>query len=140
MPRKKTAKTKPRITADQRRDWRNLPSTHWNTLTFHAYFADMNRDRYGVETYVPMRNYSFEQAQIKRAIDAYGPELLRAAFDECFRDYRPTREYPILTAGFCVSYRINSIMPRLLTEKAAAERRAKETEEAPPAAEVISWL
>ncbi|GGF87961.1 hypothetical protein [Paenibacillus abyssi] len=104
-----------------RKDWRNLPTAEWNTATFHAYFADMNRELYGMD-YAPMRNYSFEQGVLKRAITEHGAELLRAAFDECFRDYRPTRDYPILTAGFCVAYRINGIIPRLKRERAEAEK------------------
>jgi hypothetical protein len=123
-----------------RRDWRNLPFDQWNTLTVHAYFADMNRDKFGVETYLPLRNWSFEQAQIKRALTAYGAETLKAAFDECFRDYRPTREYPILTAGFAISYRINGIIPRLQAERAAAERRKEAEGERMTAEELAEWL
>jgi hypothetical protein len=104
----------------KRKDWRTLPISDWNTLTYHAYFADMNAELYGVDTYLPLRNWSYEQAQIKRAIEAYGSEILRAAFDECFRDYRPAGEFPLLTAGFCIGYRINSIIPRLLRVKADA--------------------
>lgn len=104
-------KASPRI---NRRDWRNLPLIEWNTSTFHAYFADMNRKCYGVEEYVPMRNWRFEQGVIKHAIDRYGTEVLRQAFDECFREYRPTREYPLLTAGFAINYRINTIIPKLI--------------------------
>lgn len=88
-----------KITAVQRKDWRTLPTEHWNTLTFTEYFRERNRELYGVE-YVPLRNWRFEQSLIRKALDAHGSEILRAAFDECFCTYRPTREYPILTAGF----------------------------------------
>lgn len=126
------------------RDWRNCPIERWNTNTFHAYFADMNREMFGVE-YAPMRNWSFEQGALRNAIKAHGPELLRQAFDECFRTYRPTREYPILTAGFCVNYRINAIIPRLKAEQ--AEQAEKERidrlipEESPITIEDVAvWL
>jgi hypothetical protein len=124
-----------------RKDWRELPLSDWNTLSFTEFFRDMNAELYGVDTYLPLRNWKFEQAQIKRAIDAYGPELLRQAFDECFRDYRPTREYPILTAGFCVSYRINTVIPRLLAEQAAKERvEDAVTNGGKTADELAAWL
>ncbi|WP_010494986.1 hypothetical protein [Paenibacillus elgii] len=127
-----------------RKDWRNLPPEQWNVASFHAYFADMNREFYGVETYVPMRNWRFEQGVLKRAIDEHGPVMLRAAFDECFRTYRPTREYPLLTAGFAVAYRLNTIIPRLLAEQAAEERKEREREAAevgrPGVDEVVAWL
>ncbi|MCR8843138.1 hypothetical protein NQ117_05550 [Paenibacillus sp. SC116] len=105
-----------KITAEQRKDWRNLPYDQWNVLTVQAYFADMNRELFGIESYLPMRNYGFEQGVIKRALSEHGAELLKRAFDDCFREYRPTREYPLLTAGFVISYRINTIIPRLKAE------------------------
>jgi len=125
---------KPRITAEQRKDWRTLAIADWNTLTFTEYFRAMNEEYYGVpiENYMPMRNWRFEQAQLKRALDAHGPELLRAACDEAFRKHRTTRQYPLLTAGFACSYVINGIIPRLLAEKAREvadrEREEKETD------------
>lgn len=124
-PRKK-APSKPRITAEQRRDWRNLPTTDWNVMTFIAFFAGMNAELFGAETYLPMRNYAFEQGVLKRAITQHGPEILRTACEEAFRSYRPAREYPLLTAGFCVSYRINTIIPELLAIKADEARRNAE--------------
>ena len=123
-------------------DWRNLDASKWNTRTVIAYFVDMNAEQYGVSEYFPMRNWTFEQAVVRRALDQYGAATLKAAFDECFRDYKPTREYPLLTAGFAVSYRINSIIPRILAEQAEYERRVAEREAAESATlsyEAISW-
>lgn len=137
---RKKVESNPRITAEQRRDWRTLPIMDWNVLTFTTYFVDMNNERFGVAKYFPMGNWRLEQAQIKRAIDAYGPELLRAAFDECFRDYRPTWEYPILTAGFCVSYRINGIIPRLIEERRRRAVADMAHAEKPDKSAVMAWL
>lgn len=134
MTRRTTPKT-PKIDTS---DWRNLPLDAWNVRTVQAYFIDCNRELFGIETYLPMRNWSFEQAQIKRALTAYGSATLRLAFDEIFRSYRPTREYPILTAGFAISYRLNAVLPRIL-----AESQRKETQEtAAPinVEEVADWL
>lgn len=119
-PRKK-AESKKRITAEQRADWRNLPTAEWNVRTFHAFFADMNRERYGLE-YAPMRNWAFEQGALKRAITAHGPDLLRAACEVAFAGYRPTPTYPLLTAGFCMAYQINGIIPQLQAEMKRRER------------------
>ena len=78
MPRKKT-EPKPRINTS---DWRNLPADKWTVRSFHAYFADMNANHYGVAEYLPMRNWSVEQRMLKAAIGAHGTEILRQAFDE----------------------------------------------------------
>lgn len=130
-----TSKTK-RITREQRRDWRNLPYEHWNTTTIHAYFADKNREMFGASEYLPMRNWSFERGVIKRALDEHGAELLHRAFDEIFAQYRPTREFPILTAGFAICYRLNTVLPRI---KAEIERGQVE-EHVPDLAGIIDYL
>ena len=127
-----------KVTAAQRKDWRTLPTEHWNTLTFTEYFRDRNRELYGVE-YVPLRNWRFEQSLIRKALDAHGPEILRVAFDECFHTYRPTREYPILTAGFACAYRINSMIPKLRAELADSARRAAEIEGRADSQPQIDW-
>ncbi|WP_337102405.1 hypothetical protein [Paenibacillus sp. YIM B09110] len=131
MPRKKTDKPpkppkQPRITAEQRRDWRNLPTRDWNVMTFLAFFTDRNAELYGAETYVPMRNWSFEQGVLKRAIAAHRPDVLREACEAAFESYRPTRDYPLLTAGFAVSYRINALIPAIMARRADDERRTAE--------------
>lgn len=127
-PRAPRKKAEPKITAEQRKDWRNLPVTEWNTLTFHVYFADMNAELFGVETYAPLRNWGFEQGAIKRELAAHGPEVLREAFDEAFRTYRPTRDYPILTAGFAIAYRINTLIPAILARRKAEVVNAEPTD------------
>lgn len=132
------AKTKINVTKVNTSDWRNLPLDRWNVRTFSQMFIDLNREYYGMD-YAPMRNWRFEQGVIKRALEQYGAATLKAAFDECFKGYRPTPQYPILTAGFAVAYRINTIIPRLLAEQAAAELRLSEIEkaESAPLPEVI---
>jgi hypothetical protein len=131
MARKKPEKPskppkKPRITAEQRKDWRNLPTADWNVMTFIAFFTDRNAELFGTETYMPMRNWSFEQGVLKRAISTHGPTVLREACEAAFESYRPTRDYPLLTAGFAVSYRINALIPAILARRADGERRAAE--------------
>jgi hypothetical protein len=138
-----TTEKRPKKTIINRKDWRNIPYTEYNVATFHSYFIDMNREMYGSE-YAPMRNWKFEQGVLKRAIDAHGPVILRQAFDVCFRTYTPTREYPLLTAGFAVAYRVNAIIPRLKAEQAEKDRRERERAESdankPSADDVIAWL
>ncbi|WP_018755151.1 hypothetical protein [Paenibacillus terrigena] len=131
---------KPRVTAEQRKDWRNLPLDQWNVASIHVYFADMNRDQFGIETYIPMRNWRFEQGVVKRALETYGADLLKQAFDECFRTYRPSREFPLLTAGFCVAYRINSIMPKLLAEDEVRNQAQGLANSDLTTEEITAWL
>lgn len=124
MPRAKKP-PKPKITADQRKDWLNLPLEHWNVLTLQTMFADLNREHFGVTVYVPMRGYGFEQGVLKRALTDYGAAALREAITRAFREYKPTPQYPQLTAGFMVAFMLSRIMPQVLAEQARAEKQAE---------------
>lgn len=116
-------------------DWRNLPAEKWNVRTVHAYFIEMNRELYDAE-YVPMRNWKFEQGVIKRNLTSYGPEVMRKVFDRAFREYRPSRQYPILTAGFVLSYMAGRILPQVLAE----EKRVEKDREVPDVSGLTGWL
>jgi len=123
-PRKK-AEPKPRINT---KDWRNLPLDKWTTATVLVMFADLNRERYGVDEYLPFRNWNVERGMIKRELDRYGAPLMSEVFREAFDTYTPSRDYPILTAGFVISYIQSRIIPKLKAEQAERERLAAEKE------------
>jgi len=124
MPHKQRA-PKPKI---DRKDWRNLPYSEWRTNTVHAMFIDLNRERFGVQTYIPMCNWAFEQGVIKRKLTELGAEVIREVIDEAFREYKPSREYPQLTAGFTFSYVASRLLPRILAERQRKEQRARDAE------------
>ncbi|MEI2280748.1 hypothetical protein [Paenibacillus polysaccharolyticus] len=85
----------------------------------------MNRDHYGVTVYIPMRGYGFEQGVLKRALTDYGALALRESITRAFREYKPTPQYPQLTAGFLIAYLLPRIMPQVLAEQARAEKQAE---------------
>lgn len=132
--------TRKKITADQRKDWRNLTYEDWNVLTVQTMVADMNAEKYGAEKYVPMRGYGFEQGRIKQALAEYGAEALAATIERAFVEYRPNAQYPQLTAGFLISYMLPRIMPQVLVEQKAQKRRQAAESEAPSIDDIISWL
>ncbi|OMC96251.1 hypothetical protein MKX34_24100 [Paenibacillus sp. FSL R5-0636] len=121
-PRKKTP-AKPRITAEQRKDWRNLPLADWNTLTVQVMITELNRERYGVETYIPAAGgYRFEQGVIKRALTLYGAGALRETIERAFAEHRVTPLYPQLTAGFLITWLLPRLMPQVLANGQRKER------------------
>ncbi|MDR9852956.1 hypothetical protein RJP21_04995 [Paenibacillus sp. VCA1] len=132
---------RPKITAEQRKDWRNLPLEHWNTATVHAMVIDMNAEKFGVSKYIPLRGWSFEQGIIKRSLTEYGAAALRESIERAFAEYRPSAQYPQLTAGFLIAYMLPRIMPQVL-----AEQKRKDQADAHPvnggmsAEEVAGWL
>jgi hypothetical protein len=100
-------------------------------------FTELNRQYFDVD-YAPFRNWAVERGMIKNALAEHGPELFRAAVEETFRTYRPTREYPVLTAGFAIAYRINAVIPKI-----KAEQKRVQTDEMGPSideAEIKAWL
>lgn len=136
MPRKPTNK----ITAEQRADWRNLPLEHWNVRTVHAMVIELNAERFGVEKYVPLRGYGFEQGVIKRELTEYGAEALRETIERAFAEYRPTAQYPQLTAGFLIAYMLPRIMPQVLAEQKRKASAEDAIAGAMSAEEMAAWL
>lgn len=126
-------KTKPKI---DRSDWRNLPLEQWNVRTVHAMVIEINNEKFGVDKYVPMRGWGFEQGAIKRALAEYGADALRQTIERAFVEYRPSVQYPQLTAGFIIAYMLPRIMPQVLAER----KREEDAGPAPNVDEVISWL
>lgn len=129
-----------KITAEQRADWRSLPLEHWNVRTVHAMVIDINAERFGVETYVPLRGWQFEQALIKRALTDYGAEAVRETIERAFAEYRPKSQYPQLTAGFLIAYMLPRIMPRVLAEGQRRDKAETASESAMSAEEMAGWL
>jgi len=131
---------RPKITAEQRADWRNLPLEHWNVRTIHRMVEDLNAEKFGVEKYVPLRGWGFEQGAIKRALTEYGAAALRETIERAFAEYRPTAQYPQLTAGFLIAYMLPRIMPQVLAEEKRRNRVEETTTDAMSAEEMAGWL
>lgn len=131
---------RPKITAEQRADWRNLPLEHWNVRTIHAMIIDLNAEKFGVDKYVPMRGWGFEQGVIKRELTEYGAEALRETIERAFAEYKPSASYPQLTAGFLIAYMLPRIMPQVLAEEKRRDRAEEAAEGAMSAEEMASWL
>ena len=131
---------KRRITSAERKDWRNLPYSDWNVMTVQSMVADLNAERFSVEKYIPLRGYGFEQGVIKRALTEYGAAALRETIERAFAEYRPTTQYPQLTAGFLIAYMLPRVMPQVLAEGQRKERAEVAAEGAMSAEEMANWL
>lgn len=120
-----------------RSDWRNLPTEQWNVRTIHAMVIELNNEKYGVEKYVPMRGWGFEQGVIRRNLTQYGAESIRETIERAFTEYQPSAQYPQLTAGFLITYMLPRILPQVLAE----EKRKVNTEIVTvDTNEIVSWL
>lgn len=109
------------------KNWRELPTENWTTTTFREYLKDTHAERYGID-YVT-RSYAVEGRWLKSMIAEHGAEVVRAFIDECFREYRPTRDYPGLNFAFAFTYMRARVLPRVLARGKAEERAATNNNE-----------
>ncbi|WP_025846594.1 hypothetical protein [Brevibacillus agri] len=119
--------------------WREREVTDWNVTTFTEYLRDRHAELYGIP-YVPGRGgWRMEQGVIKRMGGEHGPEVVRRFIDGCFREYRPTRDYPGVNFTFMYTYMRARVLPKVLAE-AAREQRGRTEVVAPSAEELAGWL
>jgi hypothetical protein len=85
------------------------------------HLRDRHLDLYGID-YVT-NNYAMEGRQLKSMIAEYGAEVVKRFVNECFRDYKPTRQYPGLNFAFMYSYQRARVLPRVLAEMKREEER-----------------
>lgn len=119
--------------------WRERDIADWNTTTFCAYLSDRHTELYGIP-YVPGRGgWRAEQGMIKRMIDEHGPEAVKRFTDECFREYRPTRDYPGVNFTFMYTYMRGRVLPKVLAEE---KRKPYEVSTVSEKAveELVDWL
>jgi hypothetical protein len=96
------------------KDWRNRDIADWTVGTFRQFLADQHFERYGIA--YTARNYAIEAKWIKSMIVEHGPEIVHKFIEACFREYRPTAQYPGLNFGFMYSYQRSRILPQVLAE------------------------
>ncbi|UYZ12184.1 hypothetical protein A6764_00030 [Brevibacillus sp. WF146] len=122
------------------KDWRARPVETWNTASFTEYLRDRHTELYGIP-YVPGRGgWRAEQGMIKRMIDEHGPEVVRRFIDGCFREYRPTREYPGVNFTFMYTYMRGRVLPKVLAEAKREVRRELAEASRPSFEELAEWL
>ena len=97
----------------------------WNTAHFQTYLADEHLRLYGVQ-YAPKGGIVAERALLSKYIGTarkdgmYGKDVVKAFIDRCFTVYRPSPQYPGLTAWFMFTWMIDE-MQRIEAQSKRAE-------------------
>lgn len=121
------------------KDWRNLPIDRWTVTTFRQYLVDQHEQHYGIK--YTARSFAIEGRWLKSMIAEHGPEVVKAFIDACFKEYRPTRDYPGLNFAFMFSYQRTRILPRVLAESKRREIGVQSRNEwADENGELDDWL
>jgi hypothetical protein len=124
------------------KSWREREIPDWNVTTFTSYLTDRHTELYGIP-YVPGRGWRAEQGMIKRMIDEHGPEVVRRFIDGCFREYRPTCDYPGVNFTFMYTYMRGRVLPKVLAEarrEEACVTRDVDVRYEMTAEELADWL
>jgi hypothetical protein len=87
---------------------------------------------YGID-YVT-NNHAMEGRNLRSMIDEYGVDTVRIFVEECFRQYKPSREWPGVNFALMFSRMRARVLPQVLAEikrkEAVAERKTAELSEA----------
>jgi hypothetical protein len=115
-----------------KRKYPDKSTAEWNVADFHAYLADENKRRFGVE-YSPFgrgskgQRWGFEQGSLKKALTTYGADVVKRFIDESFAEYASTPDFPCMTWGFVYAYRDRGLQRAQVEarrEKERSERKA----------------
>lgn len=109
-----------------RKNWRACPVSKWNATTVRAYLQCLTQHRFKMD-YIS-DNIRQENAIISQFIKQYGREVLKEFIRDCVKDYKPTKQYPIVTFGFMYTYQRKHILPAIIKKRQAQEERLKELE------------
>jgi hypothetical protein len=117
------------------------PVDKWTVNDLLSYTAERHAQVYGVE-YRPYRSWSAERGLIGGLIGTrqkprkYEPELVKQFIDVCFKEYRPSKEYPGVSFTFLWTYKSNVWQKILLS----SERKKYEIQSAIDQPELEDWL
>jgi hypothetical protein len=123
------------------------PVNDWNVRDFTNYLAERHEQLFGVP-YVPYRSWKVEQGLIGSIIGTRGknakprkhePAVLKRFIDECFREYRPTRQYPGISFGFMWTYK-KATWQRVLAELKREETVKQATDDRDKWNELADWI
>ena len=91
--------------------WAERDITDWNVTTFRVYLYDRHRELYGLDYVGAVKR---DCGMISGMIKQYDKATVKAFIDECFRQYKPTTQYPGINFIFMVTYMKDRVLPRIL--------------------------
>jgi len=137
--------TKSKPTLPPATDWRNRSINQYNVTTFRTYLYDRHRELYGLDYVGAVKR---DCGMISGMIKQHDKATVKAFIDECFRQYKPSTQYPTLNFYFMKTYMSERVLPKVLlaqraerllgAEEVAANASAEKTEDS-ESLENIEW-
>jgi len=123
--------------------WAERNIADWNVTTFRVYLYDRHRELYGLDYVGAVKR---DCGMISGMIKQYDKATVKAFIDECFRQYKPTTQYPTLNFYFMKTYMSDRVLPKvLLAQRAerllgAEDVAAEKTEDSENINELKEWF
>jgi len=96
--------------------WAERNIADWNTTTFRQYLYDRHRELYGLDYVGAVKR---DCGMISGMIKQHDKATVKAFIDECFRQYKPTTQYPTLSFYFMRTYMVERVLPKVLLAQRA---------------------
>jgi hypothetical protein len=90
--------------------WSERDINDWNTTTFRQFLYDRHRELYGIDYVGAVKR---DCGMISDMIKRYDKPTVRAFIEECFRQYKPTPQYPSLNFYFMRTYMADRVLPKV---------------------------
>jgi len=97
-------------------DWQARDIADWNVTTFRTYLYDRHRELYGLDYVGAVKR---DCGMISGMIKQHDKATVRAFIDECFRQYKPSTQYPMLNFYFMKTYMSERVLPKVLLAQRA---------------------
>ena len=120
--------------------WAERNIADWNTTTFRQYLYDRHRELYGLDYVGAVKR---DCGMISGMIKQHDKATVKAFIDECFRQYKPSTQYPGINFIFMVTYMKDRILPRVLAAQKFNNDDIFETVEKPSSTdlnEITEWF
>lgn len=109
-------------------DWRNRTIDQYNVTTFRQYLYDRHRELYGLDYVGAVKR---DCGMISDMIKKTDKATVKAFIDECFRQHKPSAQYPGINFWYMYTYRRESVLPKVQLQMKAERLFAEPAESTP---------
>jgi len=122
--------------------WAERNIADWNVTTFRTYLYDRHRELYGLDYVGAVKR---DCGMISGMIKQHDKATVKAFIDECFRQYKPSTQYPTLNFYFMKTYMSDRVLPKVLLAQRAGrllgdDTPIKKTEHSENINELKEWF
>jgi len=92
------------------KNWRERNIEDWNTTTYRQYMYDRHKELFGIDYSGAVRR---DCGMLTDVIKKYGNQALKLFIDECFRQHRPSAQFPGINFWYMYTYKRDTVLQRI---------------------------